>query len=86
MHKINGTLESGSMIVLRNLKGINRNGKGRGFDRKLDNSFPHHRLSQSIEYRARWLRVLFIVKFLQGAGDTHDFSIKDSNYVFWRYF
>ena len=60
LHKIsraivNEALEYDSMIVLGNLKGIRRNGKGRAFNRKLNNGFPYHRLSQFIEYKAKWL-------------------------------
>jgi len=50
------------VIVLGNLKGIRRNGRGRAFNRKLNNGFPYHRLSQFIEYKARWhgIRVIKI--------------------------
>ncbi|MBS7627828.1 transposase [Candidatus Bathyarchaeota archaeon] len=59
LHKIsraivNEALENDSMIVLGDLKGIRKNGKGRKFNRKLNNGFPYHRLSQFIEYKARW--------------------------------
>jgi len=59
LHKISRTivseaLENDSMIVLGDLKGIRRNGRGRAFNRKLNNGFPYHRLSQFIEYKARW--------------------------------
>ena len=59
LHKISRTivneaLENNSMIVLGNLKGIRRNGKGRRFSRKLNNGFPYYKLSQFIEYKARW--------------------------------
>jgi len=55
-------LENDSMIVLGNLKGIRRNGKGRKFNRKLNNGFPYYKLSQFIEYKARWhgIRVIKI--------------------------
>jgi len=62
LHKIsraivNEALENDSMIVLGNLKGIRRNGKGRRFNRKLNNGFPYYKLSQFIEYKARWLGI-----------------------------
>jgi len=61
-HKISRTIvdeasESDSMIVLGNLKGIRKNGKGRKFNRKLNSGFPYHRLSQFIEYKAKWLGI-----------------------------
>jgi putative transposase len=60
LHKISRTIvneasENDSMIVLGNLKGIRKNGKGRRFNRKLNNGFPYHRLSQFIEYKANGL-------------------------------
>jgi len=59
LHKIsrvivNEALENDSMIVLGNLKGIRKNNKGRKFNRKLNNGFPYYRLSQYIEYKAKW--------------------------------
>ncbi|MEM1995392.1 MAG: transposase [Nitrososphaerales archaeon] len=59
LHKIsraivNEALLNDSMIILGDLKGIRRNGKGRAFKRKLNNGFPYHRVSQFIEYKARW--------------------------------
>ncbi|MEM3832081.1 MAG: transposase [Thermoprotei archaeon] len=59
LHKIsraivNEALANDSMIVLGKLKGIRRNGESRTFKRKLNNGFPYHRLSQFIEYKARW--------------------------------
>ncbi|MEM0053491.1 MAG: transposase [Nitrososphaeria archaeon] len=59
LHKIsraivNEALTNDSMIVLGKLKGIRRNGRGRAFKRKLNNGFPYHRLSQFIEYKAKW--------------------------------
>jgi len=65
LHKIsraivNEALENDSMIVLGNLKGIRRNGKGRRFNRKLNNGFPYYRLSQFIEYKAKWLGIKVI--------------------------
>jgi len=65
LHKIsraivNEALENDSMIVLGNLKGIRRNGKGRRFNRKLNNGFPYYKLSQFIEYKARWLGIKVI--------------------------
>ena len=61
LHKIsraivNEALENNSLIVLGNLKGIRRNGKGRRFNRKL-NGFPYHKLSLFIEYKAQWLGI-----------------------------
>ena len=60
LHKIsraivNEASENDSMIVLGNLKGIRKNSKGRRFNRKLNSGFPYHRLSQFIEYKAKWL-------------------------------
>jgi putative transposase len=60
LHKISRAivdeaLENGSMIVLGKLRGIRKNGKGRKFKRKLNSGFPYHRLSQFVEYKARWL-------------------------------
>jgi len=65
LHKISKAivkeaLENNSMIVLGNLKGIWRNRKGRAFNRKLNNGFPYHRLSQFIEYKARWYGIRVI--------------------------
>jgi len=57
---INKALENNSMIVLGNLKGIWRNRKDRAFNRKLNNGFPYHRLSQFIEYKARWYGIRVI--------------------------
>ncbi|MBC7090711.1 MAG: IS200/IS605 family element transposase accessory protein TnpB [Nitrososphaeria archaeon] len=59
LHKISRAivdeaLENDSMIVLGNLKGIRRNGRGRVFNRKLNNGFPYYKLSQYIEYKAKW--------------------------------
>jgi IS605 OrfB family transposase len=48
------------MIILGKLKGIRKNGKGRKFNRKLNNGFPYHRLSQFIEYKAKWVGVKVI--------------------------
>lgn len=61
LHKIsraivNEALENGSMIVLGNLKGIRRNGKGRRFNRKL-NGFAYYKLNQFIEYKAKWFGI-----------------------------
>ncbi|MEM3832414.1 MAG: transposase [Thermoprotei archaeon] len=66
LHKIsraivNEALANDSMIVLGKLKGIRRNGRGRTFKRKLNNGFPYYRLSQFIEYKARW-RGIKVVK------------------------
>jgi IS605 OrfB family transposase len=65
LHKIsraivNEAQENNSMIVLGKLKGIRRNCKGRRFNRKLNNGFPYHRLSQFVEYKARWLGIKVI--------------------------
>jgi putative transposase len=57
---VDEALENDSMIVLGKLKGIRKNGKGRRFNRKLNNGFPYHRLSQFIEYKARWLGIKVI--------------------------
>lgn len=56
---VNEALKNDSMIVLGNLKGIRKNGKGRRFNRKL-NGWPYHRLSRFIEYKARWLGIKVI--------------------------
>lgn len=58
LHKISKAIvqeakRTNSVIVLRKLKGMRRNNKGRKFNRKL-NSFPHHKLVSYIEYKARW--------------------------------
>jgi putative transposase len=60
LHKISKAIvqeanRTNSIIVLGKLKGIrkNGNGKGRRFKRKL-NSFPYYKLSSYIEYKARW--------------------------------
>ena len=60
LHKIsraivNQALQTKSLIVLGDLKHIRKNGKdkGRRFRRKL-NSMPFSKLSQFIEYKARW--------------------------------
>jgi len=60
LHKIsraivNEALENDSIIVLGKLKGIRRTGKGKRFNRRLNNGFPYYKLSQFIEYKARWL-------------------------------
>ncbi len=65
LHKIsrkivNEALENDSIIVLGNLKGMRRNDKGRRFNGKLNNGFPYYRLSQFIEYKAKWLRIKII--------------------------
>ncbi|PUA31090.1 MAG: hypothetical protein B9J98_07840 [Candidatus Terraquivivens tikiterensis] len=59
LHKISKAivkeaLANDSLIIIGDLKGIRRNGRGRAFNRKLNNGFPYHRLSQFIEYKARW--------------------------------
>jgi len=65
LHKIsraivNEALENDSTIVLGSLEGIRKNGKGRRFNRKLNNGFPYYRLSQFIEYKAKWLGIKVI--------------------------
>ncbi len=62
LHKISKTivneaLENDSMIVLGKLKGIRRSKKGKRSNRKLNNGFPYYRLTQFIEYKARWLGI-----------------------------
>jgi putative transposase len=62
LHKIsraivNEALENNAMIVLGKLKGIRKNGKGRRFNRKLNNGFPYYKLSRFIEYKAEWLGI-----------------------------
>ncbi len=54
---VNEASTSDSMIVLGDLKGIRRNGKGKVFKRKINNGFPYHKLSQYMEYKARWLGI-----------------------------
>lgn len=58
LHKIsraivNQALQTNSLIVLGDLKHIRKNKKGKRFNRKL-NSMPFSKLSQFIEYKARW--------------------------------
>ncbi|MCS7124521.1 MAG: transposase [Candidatus Bathyarchaeota archaeon] len=65
LHKISKAIvkeamENDSMIVLGNLKGIRQNGKGKIFNRKLNNGFPYHKLSRFIEYKAKWLGIKVI--------------------------
>ncbi|MEM3467012.1 MAG: transposase [Thermoproteota archaeon] len=50
---VNEALETNAMIAIGNLKGIKERDRGRRFNRKL-NGFPYHRLSEFIEYKARW--------------------------------
>jgi putative transposase len=65
LHKIsrkivNQALETNSLIVLGDLKGIsNRNNKGRKFNRKLS-SMPFFKLSNYITYKANWLGIQVI--------------------------
>ncbi len=61
LHKIsraivNEALTSNSIIVLGNLKRMRCNckGKSKALKRRLNNGFPYYRLSQYIEYKARW--------------------------------
>jgi len=63
LHKISKAIvqeakRTNSAIILGKLKGIreNGNGKGRRFNRKLNN-FPYHKLSSYIEYKAGWLGI-----------------------------
>jgi putative transposase len=65
LHKIsraivNEALNNDSMIVLGNLKGIRKNGKGRKFNRKLNIGFPFYKFSKFIEYKAKWLGIKVI--------------------------
>ena len=65
LHKISRAivreaLENDSIIVLGNLNGIRKNGKGRRFNRKLNNGFPYYKLSQFVEYKAGWLGIKVI--------------------------
>ena len=58
LHKISKAIvqeavENNYIIVLGELKGMRRNGKGRRFNRKL-NSFPYYKLAFFIEYKANW--------------------------------
>jgi putative transposase len=58
LHKISKAIvqeavANNSLIVLGKLKGIRRNGKGRRFNRKLNN-FPYYKLVAFIEYKASW--------------------------------
>jgi transposase, IS605 OrfB family, central region len=57
---VNEALENDSMIVLGNLKDMRKKDKGRKFNRKLNNGFPYHRLSQLIEYKAKWVGIKVI--------------------------
>ncbi len=63
LHKISKAIveeakRTNSAIVLGKLNGVrkNGNGKGRRFNRKL-NSFPYHKLSSYIKYKAEWLGI-----------------------------
>lgn len=63
LHKISKAIveeanRTNSVIALGRLKGIRKhgNGKGRRFNRKL-NSFPYHKLTSFIEYKANWLGI-----------------------------
>jgi putative transposase len=60
LHKISKAIvqeanQTNSAIVLGKLKGLRKNGKGKGrrFRRKL-NGFPYYKLASFIEYKARW--------------------------------
>lgn len=62
LHKIsraivNEALEKDSMIVLGQLKGIRRQNKSRRFNRKLNNGFPYYKLTQFVEYKAKWFGI-----------------------------
>jgi putative transposase len=65
LHKIsrkivNQALQTNSLIVLGDLKGIrDRNDKGRKFNRKLA-SMPFHKLSDFITYKANWAGIQVI--------------------------
>jgi len=63
LHKISKAIvqeanRTNSVIVLGKLKGLRKNGKGKGrrFRRKL-NGFPYYKLASFIEYKARWLGI-----------------------------
>ncbi|MGQ9469442.1 MAG: RNA-guided endonuclease InsQ/TnpB family protein, partial [Nitrososphaerales archaeon] len=63
LHKISKAIvqeanRTNSSIVLGKLRGLrkNGNGKGRGFNRKL-NSFPYHKLASYIRYKAEWIGI-----------------------------
>lgn len=43
---------NGAETVLGDLKGIRRNGKGKGKDKSFNNGFPYYK-SQFIEYKAK---------------------------------
>jgi putative transposase len=75
LHKIsraivNEALENDSMIVLGNLKGIRNNEKGRNLNRKLNNGFPYHKLSQFIQYKAKWLGIKVLKISEKGTSKT----------------
>ena len=58
LHKISRKIledakKRNALIVLGDLKGIRKHGKGRRFNRKL-NTFPYYKLVQYIEYKANW--------------------------------
>ncbi len=64
LHKISRTvvnqaLKNDSAIILGKLKGIRKRNGGRKFNRKL-NGFPYYKLTQFIEYKARWLGIRVI--------------------------
>jgi IS605 OrfB family transposase len=63
LHKISKVIvqeacETNSAIAIGKLRGLRKkgNGKGRRFNRKL-NSFPYHKLSSYIKYKAEWLGI-----------------------------
>ena len=67
LHKISKAIvleakESNSTVVIGELKGLrkNGNGKGRRFNRKL-NSFPYRKLSSYIQYKAKWLGIPVLI-------------------------
>lgn len=61
LHKISKAIvqeaeRTASTIVLGKLRGIRKTHKGRKFNRKLS-SFPFHKLSKYVEYKAKWLGI-----------------------------
>lgn len=61
LHKVSRQIvdeadRNNSLIVIGNLKGIRKNGKGRSFNRRLS-GFPFYRLHQFLRYKAGWLGI-----------------------------
>lgn len=84
LHKIsraivNEALENDLLIVLGKLKGIRKNGKGRRFNRKPNNGFPYSRLSQFIEYKARWLGILVLKIDERNASKLYVINVEAKN-------